>query len=185
MFNMGCGLRKMPGYVNVDSAPEAEPDEVWDLEQTPWPWADDCAEQVLFIHSLEHMGGDPKVFLAIMKELYRILQPGGTAHIRVPHPRHDHFLGDPTHVRAVTPEMLKLFDRRKNIAWRDGGYSNTPLALYTGVDFELTETRIILEAAIDTALKDGSLSRADVETMLRERNNIATEYRFTLVARKD
>jgi SAM-dependent methyltransferase len=184
-FNMGCGLRKMPGYINVDSAPEAEPDEVWDLEQTPWPWADDCAEQVLFIHSLEHMGGDPKVFLAIMKELYRILRPGGTAHIRVPHPRHDHFLGDPTHVRAVTPEMLKLFDRRKNIAWRDGGYSNTPLALYTGVDFELTETRIILEDAIEAEFKAGRLGRAELDAMVRERNNIATEFRFTLVARKD
>ena len=34
--------------------------------------------------------------------------------VHVPHPRHDDFLDDPTHVRAITPKLLKLFDRRIN-----------------------------------------------------------------------
>src|SRR3954452_15303504 len=102
-FNMGCGRRKLEGYVNVDAVAASGADQVWDLEQTPWPWADGCAEEIRFIHSLEHMGADTKVFLAIIQETYRIAAPGCRVVIHVPHPRHDHFLGDPTHVRPVTP----------------------------------------------------------------------------------
>jgi SAM-dependent methyltransferase len=183
-FNMGCGLNKLPDYVNVDAAPEAEPDEVWDLERTPWPWPDDCAEEVRFIHSLEHMGQDPKVFLAIMTELYRILQPGGVAVIHVPHPRHDDFLGDPTHVRPVTPQLMRLFDRQLNEAWRRDGYSNTPLALYTGVDFHLVESRVVLDRLVEADVREGRLTMEEVQVRARERNNIASEYRLQLVARK-
>jgi hypothetical protein len=68
-FNMGCGHNRIPGYVNVDAFAACEPDEVFDLEQTPWPWPSGCAEEVLFIHSLEHMGADAKVFLAIIQEI--------------------------------------------------------------------------------------------------------------------
>ena len=75
-FNMGCGQQNRPGYVNVDVAASSTADEVVDLEATPWPWPDSCAEEVVFNHALEHMGGDPKVFLAIMAELYRICAPG-------------------------------------------------------------------------------------------------------------
>src|SRR5436190_680539 len=60
-FNMGCGQRRLEGYVNVDSAKESAADEVWDLERTPWPWADGCAEEIRFIHALEHMGAEIKM----------------------------------------------------------------------------------------------------------------------------
>ena len=136
-FNMGSGQNRRPGYVNVDSAAASQPDEVFDLEVTPWPWADSCADEVRFIHSLEHMGADPKVFLAIMSEVYRICAPNAQVVIHVPHPRHDNFLDDPTHVRPITPAMMSLFDREANETWRATGAANTPLALYTGVDFKI------------------------------------------------
>lgn len=183
-FNMGCGLNKMPGFVNVDAYAVAEPDEVWDLEQTPWPWPDNCAEQVMFIHSLEHMGGDPKVFLAIMTELYRILQPGGHAIIHVPHPRHDHFLGDPTHVRPILPATLRLFDRQLNELWRERGNANTPLALYTGVDFHLAESRTMVVAEVYQKLAKGEMTTQDLDAMVQHQFNIAYEFQFKLVARK-
>src|SRR4051812_30210725 len=98
-FNMGCGLNRRDGYVNVDMFASSGADEVWNLEQTPWPWPDGCAEEVLFIHSLEHMGEQSAVFLEIIRELYRICAPGASVRIHVPHPRHDDFIDDPTHVR--------------------------------------------------------------------------------------
>lgn len=183
-FNMGCGLNKRPGWINVDSSPASTPDEVWDLERTPWPWPTDCAEEVSFIHSLEHMGGEPKVFLAIMQELYRIARPGCRIHVHVPHPRHDNFLADPTHVRPILPQTLELFDRQLNERWRAMGLSNTPLALYTGVDFKLVERRTILDEPFATQFDRGELSDADARRMIQRESNVAAEYRLVLEARK-
>lgn len=184
-FNMGSGLNKRPGAINVDAAAESQPDEVWDLENTPWPWPSDCADEIWFIHSLEHMGGDPKVFLAIMKELYRISAHGCRIYINVPHPRHDNFLSDPTHVRPIMPSMLQLFDRRLNEAWRAGGVANTPLALYTGVDFELVESRTILAAPFAEQFQSGQLPEAEARRMIQHELNVAEEFQMIMVARKD
>jgi hypothetical protein len=181
---MGCGQNKRPGYVNVDCAAECRPDEVVDLEETPWPWPDDCASEVLFIHSLEHMGGDPKVFLAMMQELWRICAPGASVIIHAPHPRHDDFLNDPTRVRAITPATMALFDREANEAWRAAGAANTPLALYTGVDFKLAEHEAVLDAAFAAKMADGTIAGDLVDEAMRERNNVVAEVRMTLTARK-
>lgn len=181
---MGCGHNRRAGYVNVDASPACEPDAVWDLEQTPWPWPDDCADEVLFIHSLEHMGGDPKVFLRMMQELYRIAAPGCRVVVHAPHPRHDDFLNDPTHVRAITPEVLGLFDRARNDAWRAKGAANTPLAHYTGVDFRITDFKAVLAEPYAQALERGQMPREKVFEAIRTLNNVVVEYRIELSAHK-
>ncbi|HEY8617944.1 hypothetical protein [Phenylobacterium sp.] len=183
-FNMGCGQNRIAGYVNVDAYAACEPDEVWNLEQTPWPWPDSCATEVLFNHSLEHMGADPQVFLALMQELYRIAKDGCLITIRVPHPRHDHFLNDPTHVRAITPELLTLFDWEANERARALGAANTPLAFYTGVDFKLVERSSVLDEPYAGRLRTGQISRAELDELIRERNNVVAEYRLKIMARK-
>jgi hypothetical protein len=183
-FNMGCGHNKLPGWVNVDAFPTATPDVVWDLEQVPWPWPDACAEEIRFTHSLEHMGGDPKVFLAIMQELYRISAPGCTIQIDVPHPHHESFLHDPTHVRAITPNILMLFDKELNDQWKALGASNSPLAHYTGVDFKLTSVIQVPAATYQQQLDAGEI---DVETFYSyaaERLNVVAEIRIVMIARK-
>lgn len=183
-LNMGCGHNRRDGFVNVDSAPACAPDVVWDLEQTPWPWPDNSADEVEFIHSLEHLGGDPKVFMALMTELYRVCAPGASVRIHVPHPRHDSFLNDPTHVRAVTPEVLSLFDRALNDHWRATGASNSPLAHYTGVDFVLESCGTVLSEPYASDMQAGRISEAELGEALRSRNNVALEYRMVLRARK-
>ncbi len=183
-FNMGCGRNKVAGYINVDAAPAAEPDEIWDLEQTPWPWADACASSIQFIHSLEHLGGDPKVFLKIMQEIYRIGAPGCAVTIHAPHPRHDNFINDPTHVRAITPAVLQLFDRPANDRWEAVGAANSPLARYTGVDFELTSVTTVLAEPYSARLKAGEITGEAVSELLRTSNNIASELRMVLTVHK-
>ncbi|HJM52112.1 MAG TPA: hypothetical protein QGF63_20040 [Alphaproteobacteria bacterium] len=117
-INMGCSTRKLEGYVNLDGEDTFAPDVVHDLESFPWPFDDNAAEEVVFNHVLEHLGETSKVFLGIMSELYRICAPSAQVVIKVPHPRHDDFINDPTHVRPVTPEMLALFDLELNREWQ-------------------------------------------------------------------
>jgi hypothetical protein len=183
-FNMGCGHNRLDGFINVDAAAECAPDQVWNLEQTPWPWPDDCAEEVRFIHSLEHMGATREDFLAIIKELYRIAAPGCVVEIHVPHPRHDDFINDPTHVRAITPAVLSLFDRALNDQWKASRAANSPLAHYTGVDFRITDVRNVVAEPYRRQLDDGSMTREQVVEAMSRWNNVITEFRIKLEVRK-
>jgi hypothetical protein len=76
-----------------------------------------------------------------MQELYRICSDQAIIHIVVPHPRHDNFLSDPTHVRAVTEETIYLFSKRKNLEYCATGMSNSCLALSWDINFELDDIR--------------------------------------------
>lgn len=181
-LNLGCGVNPRAGYVNVDK--EGAPDVRHDLEVFPWPWEDSVAEEIVLCHVLEHLGQSPAAFVGVMKELYRVCVPGGLVKIDVPHPRHDHFLGDPTHVRAITPEVLSLFSKKNCEAWVKKGAANTPLAIYLGIDFEMTEKRVTLERHYYEAMESGALTALQVDDALRERNNVAVEYHFTLKAVK-
>jgi len=139
-LNLGCGMNRLDGYVNVDR--HGEPDLRHDLEVVPWPWPDDSVCEILLKHVLEHLGRDPNVYLEIMKELYRVCQDGATIRVIVPHHRHEFFFNDPTHVRAVTAEGMTLFSQRLNRHWIAQGFSHSPLGIFLGVDFELIETNL-------------------------------------------
>jgi len=186
-LNLGSGDNKMEtdqGWVNVDISPRSDPDVVFDLETFPWPWRDDSCEQVYMMHVLEHLGQDAKVFFGIIKELYRVCAPGARIHIRVPHPRHDHFLCDPTHVRAITPTTMVQFDREKCLEWAKTRNSNSKLALDLGVDFRIVDVQTMLDEPYATQFNEKKLTEEEAEFLCRERNNIATEYQITMEVRK-
>ena len=171
-LNLGCGQNKLEGYINVDNQSAATPDVDWDLEVMPWPFEDNSVDEVVLNHVLEHLGADPAVFIGIFRQLYRVCRGGALVKIAVPHPRHDHFLGDPTHVRAVTPEVLSLFSRTNCARWAKEGAANTPLALYAGVDFELKETRFVVEPEY--------AGKPNVQELARHWNNVVREIRMVL-----
>ena len=183
-LNMGCGHNKLEGWVNVELFPECAPDVDCDLESLPWPWPDNLVDEVLFNHALEHLGQDTRTFLGMMKELYRVCRNGAEIAINVPHPRHDDFINDPTHVRVITPDMLALFDRKQCDRWQQLGAANSPLAHYLHVDFAIASAQKVLAQPYATQYADELLSDEDVEQMSRELNNIVKEYRIVMVARK-
>jgi predicted SAM-dependent methyltransferase len=181
---MGCGHNKVTGYVNVDLSPECAPDLVFDLESVPWPWEDNSIDAVRFNHSLEHLGESSRTFLDMMRELYRVCKNNAEVEINVPHPRHDDFLNDPTHVRVITPALLTLFDRQLNDKWKREGVSNSPLAHYLNVDFSLTRVQIVLSEPYFTQYKERTITDENVAAMMRDINNVVSEYRMVMTARK-
>jgi hypothetical protein len=177
-LNLGCGLRRLEGFVNVDKY--GEPDLTHDLETFPWPWADDSVEEIVLNHVLEHLGRDPDVYIKIMKEMYRVCRDGATIRIIVPHFRHDYFYDDPTHVRAVTPLGLMLFSQRQNREWIARGAANSPLGLFHGIDFELTDVKYRPSAHWFRLHPDPTV---DLNALLNEAalsNNLIEEIHLTL-----
>ena len=183
-FNMGCGYNKIAEHINVDASVVCAPDIVLDLETLPWPWETSVADAVVFNHSMEHMGQNPRVFLGIMSELYRICKHGAEIQINVPHPRHDHFIGDPTHVRPVTPITLSLFDKEQNDYWQKIGAANTPFAHYLGVNFKIVSTQLTPDEPYRTMLSENKLGFEQMKKLSHELNNVISEYRFKLLVIK-
>lgn len=183
-LNLGCGFNKLAGWTNVDRFANYQPDVVADLEITPWIWETNSATSILLNHCLEHLGKDSATFLEIMKELYRVSAPDCLIEINVPHPRHDNFLDDPTHVRPITPRLLSLFDKSLNKHWLETGEPYSTLALYLNVDFEIVESLQIPDEPYLSLLRSDSMPIAELEKLAHERNNIIGEYRITLRVRK-
>jgi hypothetical protein len=181
-LNLGCGSKRLPGWCNVDKFGEADVN--WDLERFPWPWPDSSADEVLLIHVLEHLGREPDIFIGVMKELYRVCRDGAVVRISVPHPRHDHFLNDPTHVRPILPGTLAMFSRRQNLEAQRLGASDTPLALYHGVDFELVSTQHALEEPYQTRFDQGQLTLDEARELERTSCNAVRQIDMVLKAVK-
>jgi hypothetical protein len=133
---------------------------------------------------LEHIGQATDIFLSIMRELYRVSEAGATVRIHVPHPRHDDFINDPTHVRPITPETLAMFDLDTNKQWQESDAANTRLAMYTETDFKMTDARAIPDPRF---LGEDGKPTVTIEELLETAKielNVIKEYHITLVVRK-
>lgn len=78
-LNLGCGDKKIAGYINVDIC--GSPDQKCDLTQFPWPFADNSVEEVFSEHFLEHVLDYESTIL----EMHRILKKDGILHFKVPY----------------------------------------------------------------------------------------------------
>ena len=97
-LNMGCGLDIKPGYVNQDFLKSPGVDVVHDLNQFPYPFADNEFDEIYTSHVLEHLDDLVKA----MGELHRIIKPDGHLIIRVPHFSCGVSYRDPTHRRLFS-----------------------------------------------------------------------------------
>lgn len=183
-LNMGCNTDHRPGYVNVDKYPGCNPDLVVDLERFPWPWLTNSIEEICFAHCLEHLGQQTNVYLNIIQEVYRVCAPDAIVDITVPHPRHDSYLNDPTHVRPITIEGLMMFDRKLNDEWIASGIANTPLAHHLGVDFETIYKSHAMDARYSNEIMAGRMTLEEVQQLAITGNNVIIETQIKLRARK-
>lgn len=112
--------------------------------------------------------------------MYRVCKPDAGIRIVVPHPRHNDFLNDPTHVRIVTPELMSLFSKKNNLHWKEIKAANSPLALYHDVDFETINFRYTLSEPWKTDFENKAISNEDLSHILLCFNNVAKEYLIEL-----
>jgi predicted SAM-dependent methyltransferase len=184
-LNLGCGFDKRPGWHNVDHFAACEPDQVLDIEATPWDLPSDGFEEILLKHVLEHVGAEFRVFAAVMRELYRVAAPGGLIEIHVPHFRNDAYWGDPTHVRAFTPLTFFMMSRRQNRLWMEQGANYSMLAFMMDVDFEVEHVAQEYEADWWGKVQRGEMTREALREKASREWNIARELQVRLRAVKD
>jgi hypothetical protein len=171
-LNLGCGGKKLPGYINVDSQAAAHPDVVLNIGQDRFPWEDSSIDGVQAWHIFEHL--PPAQLFHCLKEIYRVCKPGALLGVIVPHPRHDVFIGDVTHVNAITPTGMLLFSKKHYAKLVESGTLGvTTYTDYIGVDFDLQEpVGKMLDPRIDP--------ESDWRTRELYENNIVVEYRFKM-----
>ncbi|MBP7632813.1 methyltransferase domain-containing protein [Candidatus Ozemobacteraceae bacterium] len=80
-LNLGCGRYPIDGYINIDIDPASSADLRFDLASFPYPLETGGYDRIVASHVLEHL---PDAF-GTMREWARLLAPGGTMTIRVPH----------------------------------------------------------------------------------------------------
>ena len=148
-LNLGSGGKKLPGWVNVDSQPMEDPDIVVDLSQDIWPWRESSVDEVFASHVLEHIGPVPQGFFHFMREVYRVCKPGAGITFVLPHPSHDIYLNDPTHVHPVMPGTLAMFSKKYSDTLALKGQRLTPFWKYLGVDFDLGKIKYWFDPAVD------------------------------------
>lgn len=120
-IDLGCGKRKEPGFIGVDSIAFDGVDHVLDMGSARWPFEDGSVEYARSSHAVEHLTWPERVHF--FNELWRVLKPGGQALIVVPHWNSARFYGDPTHKEPLSEWAFLYLDAK----WRE---ENAPHAPY-------------------------------------------------------
>lgn len=124
---LGCGKTRIPGAIGVDRTPiDSYVDVIHDLDFVPYPFEDNSAREIHLYHVLEHLQ-DP---IKKLEDMHRILKPGGSLFVRVPHYSSMGAFSDMTHVR---PFGYSSFD-----CLQKNDYHH----FYTSVEFEVLDKEI-------------------------------------------
>ncbi len=177
-LNLGCGSKILNGYTNVDKFDYYNPNIVHDLEKFPYPFDENSVEEIILSHVLEHIGQDPDIFNEIIKEFYRICKNDAIINIAVPHPRHDAFISDPTHVRPITLHSLRLYDQKLNKTWEENKVANTPLGLIHNVNFQIISVQYIVDEKYKKLLDEKQIKENEIKEYAEKYNNVIIESNF-------
>lgn len=179
-LNLGSGVKRFPDFINVDSDPGCNPDYVLRLGKDAFPFEDDTVDEVLAYHVFEHIRDG---FFYFLKDLYRICKHNAIIDVRVPHPRHDVFLGDLTHIRAITIENMRPLSKTWCETQKYIIESWSGLANQLEVDFEIFDYSYILDDTFKQIIQ-GIENDDQINWMARSMNNTITEIHFKMMVIK-
>lgn len=103
VYDFGAGYVKVPGRIRVDIDPKTQPDLVSDIRGSTLKA--DTADEIWCVSVLEHFT-HPGHLLAL-KEIIRVLKPGGTFTVIVPHPSSD-AAHVPGHAQVLPPHYWRM-----------------------------------------------------------------------------
>lgn len=80
-LNLGSGMSKKEGFINIDINPKVEPDLVLDLNLLPYPFESESVDYIYSSQFVEHLAVQSIDFF---QECYRILKPNGVLEFHLP-----------------------------------------------------------------------------------------------------
>lgn len=191
-INIGSGYKRFDGFMNVDDDPGVNPDYIVDLNKGVLPFEDNSIDAVIAHHILEHIGDN---FIPLMIDLYRVCKHGTILDICVPHHFHEVFINDPTHVRAVTVEGMRLFSKKYMDEHIKTMGSSNGMAYKYNVDFEVVWYDYTYDSFYDQMIQSYKARQEAGTTtpeedfmyvrLFREANNVAIETSMKLVVIKE
>lgn len=105
ILDLGCGNRKQKNALGADINRNSQADVICNLEIFPYPFKDNSFDRVLCHSILEHLDD----IVGVMKEIHRILKPGGVVEIITPHFSSLYSWDDPTHRHHFSSNSFDYF----------------------------------------------------------------------------
>lgn len=193
-INLGSGLTRYEGFVNVDDNTLVEPDYLVNLDDVNvrLPFEDNSVDEVKAHHILEHIGAG---FIPLMKELYRVCSHGAILDIEAPHHQHDAFYGDPTHCRPITVPSMNMFSKKANREQIKNFNNNTGIGLKYDIDFEIVwydfdydQFYVPMIENFNQRKAEGKITQEEdfmFTRLMREATNVALNTKIKMVAIKE
>jgi len=193
-INIGSGLRRIDGYVNIDDDPLVNPEYLINLDDVniKLPFDDSTVEAVHAHHILEHIGDG---FIPLMQELYRVCQHGAIIDIEAPHHFHEVYYADPTHKRPITLNGMRLFSKKYNQENIDRFGASSGIGIKYDVNFEVVWYDYRYDDFYKPMIDNYNNRKAQnqitpeedfmITRLFREATNVATDVMMKLVVVKE
>ena len=182
--NLGCGFKKHDGFINVDASAICSPDQVVDLNSKSWPWKDDEFDHIIAKDILEHLGHSGVKFEDIIKEMYRVSGNGAVWEIQFPHWNCDIAKSDPEHVRLLTIDTFKLFDKKRCYDKAVAGETDSYHAFTHDVDIEVLEHLLEFTPSVQQGVSEGKISEEQLEYLINHLNNTVLSVKLLIQVHK-
>lgn len=179
-YNLGCGFDYKRNWINVDKSVGVGADLVHDLLCTPWPIADESADEIVASHLFEDIFLSWPACLDVFRELYRIAKPNCRIQVLISDPGSS----DRAVRSAITAKFFEALDLARCEAAIGDDTSNTCHALDLKVDFAVQSIKQILDEAWSKRLEGGEVTLKDAEEAARSFTNVIKTVDIRMMAQK-